>query len=82
MRRVVGEWLLGGGALLALVTGLLNYFDKDQDRIDTMHREACSRAHEAIRDDVLNSSLPVPDKLAFLQRQLKVAQICDKDAGS
>ena len=79
--RAISEWLLGGGALLALVTGAIAFFDRDKDRIDTRHRDACANAHEAIRDDVLNPALSKKEQQVYLQRELRLAERCDKDVG-
>jgi len=79
MSRVLGDWLLGGGALLALVTASVSYVENDRGRDATLHVEACKRAHEAIIDDGLNPSLPEPQKQAFLQRQLRISDQCDRD---
>lgn len=79
LRRIISEWLLGGGALIALVTGAISFFDRSKDRIEKRHQEACARAHDAILDDGLNPSLPEARKDAFIARQLYVASVCAKD---
>jgi hypothetical protein len=80
-RRVLGEWLLGGGALLALVTGVVNFMNTASDRQDARHKAACEQAHAAILDDGLNQALSQIEQNAYLQRELKVAANCDKDVG-
>ena len=82
LRSVISEWLLGGGAVIALVTGAINYFDRDKERTESRHKEACSRALSAIVDDGLNPALSDAQKQAFIAQELNVAVVCARDSGS
>jgi hypothetical protein len=78
---VLSDWLLGGGALLAIVTAGLGYLENGRGRTVTLRVEACKRAHEAIIDDGLNPSLREAQKAAFLRGQLRISAQCDRDIG-
>jgi hypothetical protein len=78
---IVIEWLLGGGALIALGTGAFNLFNSANERKDALHHDSCEHAHSAIQDDSLNSALDKAGQQEYLQRELKIAANCDKDVG-
>jgi hypothetical protein len=79
MTLALSDWLLGGGALLAIVTSTLGYLENGRQRVATLHIEACKRAHASITDDGLNPALTEPEKKAFLRHQLRISARCDRD---
>jgi hypothetical protein len=75
------EWLIGGGALLAIVGLAVGYLGDEQERGATFRAEMCKRAHEAMLDDQLNRALTEAEQRAFLTAQLRVSIKCAREAG-
>ena len=75
------EWLIGGGALLAIAGLAVGYMGDEQERGATFRAEMCKRAHEAIPDDQMNRALTDAEQRAFLGAQLRISAKCAREAG-
>lgn len=72
------EWLLAGGALIALLSGVFDYFKVTRALEATRDLERCKAAREALMDDRLNADLSAAQRKQFLASQLKLALNCAK----
>lgn len=79
-RTKVFEWLIGGGALLAVGGMATDYAGTREQGLTTRHVEACQRAHEAITDDAYNKLLTPTEAQKFKAQQLLITERCSKDA--
>lgn len=77
--RRAGEWVLSGGALLAILTSVLASLDRGDEHEQARYIDACRRAEAALLDDRLNTAMTDAEKRAFVQRKLRIASRCDKD---
>jgi hypothetical protein len=80
LRRTLFEWLLAGGALVALASGILDYL-KELRNLEAMQRmEQCKMARDALVDDRLNLDLTEAQRKTYLATQLRIAADCAKTA--
>lgn len=79
--RLALEWLIGGGALLAIVGLAVGYLGDEQERGAAFRTEMCKHAHEVMLDDQLNGALTDSERRAFLTAQLRASLKCAKEAG-
>jgi hypothetical protein len=75
LRRIFLEAAAGGSLFIAAIGG--GY----QVTTDLLANEEaiCAIAHQAIRDDRLNQDLSANQRKAYVTRQYRIAERCDKD---
>ena len=71
LRRIFLEFVFGGSLITASIGGGYAYLIREDPH--------CKWAHEVMLDDALNRDIAEPVRKDYIEKQMRIAEACDKD---